>query len=90
MGVQQTENDALAALQPDLLRRIAEAAIFPKTADARSQAARCPPTSAKPTTATPTPSDVNDLALACHPNHKLAEQGWTTRKRTDGGPRYDV
>jgi hypothetical protein len=24
-------------------------------------------------------TDVNDLTLACGPNHKLAEQGWTTR-----------
>jgi Domain of unknown function (DUF222) len=27
---------------------------------------------------------INDLALGCGPHHKLAEQGWTTRKRTDG------
>ena len=25
-------------------------------------------------------TDINDLTLACGPNHKLAEQGWTTRK----------
>jgi hypothetical protein len=29
-------------------------------------------------------SDVNDLTLACGPNHKLAEQGWTTRKNHHG------
>src|ERR1700729_1366000 len=29
-------------------------------------------------------TDVNDLALACGPNHKLAEQGWTTRKNAHG------
>ena len=29
-------------------------------------------------------TDVNDLTLACGPNHKLAEQGWTTRKRANG------
>jgi hypothetical protein len=29
-------------------------------------------------------TDVNDLTLACGPNHKLAEQGWTTRTRRDG------
>src|SRR5271156_4784623 len=29
-------------------------------------------------------TDVNDLALACGPNHKLAEQGWTTRKNHNG------
>jgi hypothetical protein len=29
-------------------------------------------------------TDVNDLTLACGPNHKLAEQGWTTRKNTNG------
>jgi hypothetical protein len=29
-------------------------------------------------------TDVNDLTLACGPNHKLAEQGWTTRKNKNG------
>jgi hypothetical protein len=29
-------------------------------------------------------TDVNDLTLACGPNHKLAEQGWTTRKNSHG------
>jgi Domain of unknown function (DUF222) len=29
-------------------------------------------------------TDINDLALACGPNHKLAEQGWTTRKNHHG------
>ena len=29
-------------------------------------------------------TDVNDLTLACGPNHKLAEQGWTTRKNANG------
>ena len=29
-------------------------------------------------------TDINDLTLACHPNHKLAEQGWTTRKNHHG------
>jgi hypothetical protein len=29
-------------------------------------------------------TDVNDLTLACRPNHKLAEQGWTTRKNAYG------
>jgi hypothetical protein len=29
-------------------------------------------------------TDINDLTLACGPNHKLAEQGWTTRKRANG------
>jgi Domain of unknown function (DUF222) len=29
-------------------------------------------------------TDVNDLTLACGPNHKLAEQGWTTRKNVSG------
>ena len=29
-------------------------------------------------------TDVNDLTLACGPNHKLAEQGWTTRKNAHG------
>jgi hypothetical protein len=30
-------------------------------------------------------TDINDLTLACGPNHRMAEQGWTTRKnsRTD-------
>ncbi|HXO23694.1 MAG TPA: HNH endonuclease signature motif containing protein, partial [Streptosporangiaceae bacterium] len=29
-------------------------------------------------------TDINDLTLACGPNHKLAEQGWTTRKNARG------
>jgi Domain of unknown function (DUF222) len=29
-------------------------------------------------------TDVNDLTLACGPNHKLAERGWTTRKNRHG------
>jgi hypothetical protein len=29
-------------------------------------------------------TDINDLALCCGPHHKLADQGWTTRKRSDG------
>jgi hypothetical protein len=29
-------------------------------------------------------TDINDLTLACGPNHKLAEQGWTTRKNHNG------
>ena len=29
-------------------------------------------------------TDINDLTLACHPNHQLAEQGWTTRKNHHG------
>jgi hypothetical protein len=29
-------------------------------------------------------TDVNDMTLACGPNHKLAEQGWTTRKNAHG------
>jgi hypothetical protein len=29
-------------------------------------------------------TDVNDLTFACGPNHKLLEQGWTTRKRANG------
>jgi hypothetical protein len=29
-------------------------------------------------------TDINDLTLACGPNHKLAEQGWTTRKNSQG------
>src|SRR5271163_3243130 len=29
-------------------------------------------------------TDVNDLALACGPNHQLADQGWTTRKNARG------
>ena len=27
-------------------------------------------------------TDINGLTLVCHPNHPLAEQGWTTRKNT--------
>jgi Domain of unknown function (DUF222) len=29
-------------------------------------------------------TDVNDLTFGCGPNHKLAEQGWTTRKNQHG------
>jgi hypothetical protein len=29
-------------------------------------------------------TDINDLTLACGPNHKLADQGWTTRKNVRG------
>jgi Domain of unknown function (DUF222) len=29
-------------------------------------------------------TDINDLTLACGPNHQLAEQGWTTRKNHNG------
>jgi len=29
-------------------------------------------------------TDINDLALTCHPNHTLADQGWTTRKNQHG------
>src|ERR1700722_1665098 len=29
-------------------------------------------------------TDVNDLTFGCGPNHKLAEQGWTTRKNQRG------
>ncbi|HYY02088.1 MAG TPA: DUF222 domain-containing protein, partial [Mycobacterium sp.] len=42
------------------------------------QAHHCDPYATNPVT------DVNDLALVCHPNHKLAEQGWTTRKNARG------
>ena len=29
-------------------------------------------------------TDINDLTLACGPNHQLADQGWTTRKNSHG------
>ena len=29
-------------------------------------------------------TDVNDMTLACSPNHKLADQGWTTRTNQHG------
>ena len=29
-------------------------------------------------------TDVNGLTLVCHPNHPLAEQGWTTRTNARG------
>jgi Domain of unknown function (DUF222) len=29
-------------------------------------------------------TDIDNLTLACGPHHKLADQGWTTRKRADG------
>jgi hypothetical protein len=28
--------------------------------------------------------DVNQMALVCHPDHPLAEQGWTTRNNHRG------
>ena len=31
-------------------------------------------------------TDINDLTFACGPNHKLAEQGWTTRKNRAATP----
>jgi hypothetical protein len=33
-------------------------------------------------------TDVNDLTFACGPNHKLAEQGWTTRKNNQGDTQW--
>jgi hypothetical protein len=42
------------------------------------EAHHCNPYATNPVT------DVNDLTLACGPNHKLAEQGWTTRKNHNG------
>ena len=38
----------------------------------------CDPYATNPVT------DVNTLTFACRPNHKLAEQGWTTRKNSHG------
>jgi hypothetical protein len=38
----------------------------------------CTPYATNPVT------DINDLTLACGPNHKLADQGWTTRKNSQG------
>ena len=34
--------------------------------------------------ATNSVTDINDLTFGCGPNHKLAEQGWTTRKNQRG------
>ncbi|HEX4391731.1 MAG TPA: HNH endonuclease signature motif containing protein [Mycobacterium sp.] len=42
------------------------------------EAHHCNPYATNPIT------DINDLTLACGPNHKLAEQGWTTRKNQRG------
>ena len=42
------------------------------------EAHHCNPYAINPVT------DVNDLTLGCGPNHKLAEQGWTTRKNARG------
>ena len=44
------------------------------------EAHHCDPYATNPVT------DVNDLTLACGPNHKLAEQGWTTRKNATATP----
>jgi len=38
----------------------------------------CTPYATNPVT------DINDLTLACGSNHKLADQGWTTRKNDNG------
>jgi hypothetical protein len=38
----------------------------------------CDPYAANPVT------DINNLTFGCRPNHKLAEQGWTTRKNARG------
>src|ERR1700733_3580025 len=42
------------------------------------EAHHCDPYATTPVT------DVNDMTLTCPPNHKLAEQGWTTRKNARG------
>ena len=42
------------------------------------EAHHCDPYATNPVT------DVNDMTLTCRPNHKLAEQGWTTRKNHNG------
>ena len=33
-------------------------------------------------------TDINDLTLACGPNHQLADQGWTTRKNSHGNTEW--
>ncbi|MDT5225964.1 MAG: hypothetical protein QOG19_3371 [Mycobacterium sp.] len=38
----------------------------------------CDPYATNPVT------DINNLTFGCRPNHKLAEQGWTTRKNRNG------
>jgi hypothetical protein len=38
----------------------------------------CDPYATNPVT------DVNTLAFTCHPNHEIADQGWTTRKNSRG------
>jgi Domain of unknown function (DUF222) len=42
------------------------------------EAHHCDPYATNPVT------DINDMTLACRPNHKLADQGWTTRKNARG------
>ena len=42
------------------------------------EAHHCDPYATNPVT------DVNEMTLTCRPNHKLAEQGWTTRKNHNG------
>ncbi len=42
------------------------------------EAHHCNPYATNPVT------DINDLTLTCNPNHKLADQGWTTRKNARG------
>ena len=61
---------------------------MPKTAAAPGPAATHPPTTAKSTTCkgwTNTyRTDIDDLTLACGPDNRLAEKGWTTRKNAKG------
>jgi Domain of unknown function (DUF222) len=42
------------------------------------EAHHCDPYATNPVT------DVNTLTFGCHPNHAMADQGWTTRKNTRG------
>jgi hypothetical protein len=48
----------------------------------------CPATGASSITSMtgppPTAPDVTQLTLACGPDHKLVEAGWTTKKRANG------
>jgi hypothetical protein len=59
----------------------------PRTAAAPARAATYPATGARSIVedwATTHRTDVTQLTLACGPDHKLVEVGWTTRKRANG------
>ena len=63
-------------------------AATPRIVDAPCPAATPRPTTARSTTSKAGPgthrTDINELTLACGPDNRLAEKGWTTRKNAKG------